>query len=188
MKKRKLLMYCIVILIILFILCIGFLIINNRKKQKNEKISEYIPEKEITEEQLRSTNITLYFYSSEEKIVKPEIRKIDVKELLENPEKKLIEYLILGPKDKNLEKLIPEGTKVINVEKIKDILIINFSKEFIENQELGKEKEKNIIESILKTVCQLNEINGIKILIEGDENKAFPDNHLNFQKIFEINN
>lgn len=188
MRKRKMLMYVIIILIILFILWIGFLLINNRKKQKNENISEYIPEEEITDEQLRSTNIALYFYNNKEKKIIPELRQIDSKELLENPEKKLIEYLISGPIDNNLEKLIPEGTQIIKVEKKKEILIIDFSKEFIENQNIGEEEGKYIITSILNTVTQLNEFNGIKILIEGEENKSFPNSEINFQQIFTKNN
>ncbi len=38
---------------------------------------------------------------------------------------------------------------------------------------LGGDKESKIIESILKTVTQINEIEGIKILINGEENKQF---------------
>lgn len=184
MKNKRIFMYIIIILIILFVLWMGILVINNRKSEQKKALIEYTPEIEITDEQLRSTNITLYFYSEEEGILKQEIRQIDSKELLENPERKLIEYLIAGPKDSNLTNLIPKKTELINVEKIKENLIIDFSKDFIEDQNLGMEKEEYIIESILKTVSQLNEINGIKILIDGEENKAFPDNGISFEEIF----
>ena len=96
-----------------------------------------------------------------------EIRQIDSKKLLNNPEKQLIEYLIAGPENNNLKKLIPENTKIINIELIKDNLCINFSKEF--NTDLNKENIELIKKSILKTVSQLNEINSIKVLIENEE-------------------
>ena len=62
MKNKKILMYIIIIVLILFILAMGFLVINNHKKDKNNVIEEYTPEQEITDEQLRQTNVTLYFY------------------------------------------------------------------------------------------------------------------------------
>lgn len=162
MKNKKIIMYVIIIILILFIIGIGFLIINNN----NEIIDEFTPVEEITDTQLRKTNILLYFYNNNFKEIATEIRQIDSKKLLENPEKKLIEYLIQGPNDNTLVRLIPDNTKLINLEINNGILFINFSKEFMQNQII----EKSIIEeSILKTVIQLNEINGIKILIEGEE-------------------
>ena len=186
MKNKKILMYIIIIVLILFILAIGFLVINNHKKDKNNVIEEYTPEQEITDEQLRQTNVTLYFYDISTGNLATEIRQIDSKSLLQNPEKKLIEFLIEGPKDNNLSRLIPENTKLLNVEIEKGILIINFSEDFIKEQNLELEQEEKIIESILKTVIQLNEINGIKILINGEEGKAFPDDGVNFEEIFSL--
>lgn len=187
MKNKKIIMYTSIILLILFISGLGYLLIND-KQEKNEIIGEYTPVEEITDEQMRQTNVILYFYDSNTGELATEIRKIDAKTLLENPEKKLIEFLIQGPKNNNLLKLIPEGTELINVEINKGILFINFSEKFIEGQSLGLEQENRIMESILKTVSQLNEINGIKILINGEENKAFPDNAINFENIFKLNN
>ena len=164
MKNKKIIMYVAIIILILFIIGIGFLIINNNNN--NDIINEFTPVEEITDAQLRNTNILLYFYDNNVKEIAAEVRQIDSKELLQNPEKKLIEYLIQGPKDNNLLRLIEENTEIISLEINNGILIINFSKEFLQNQNI----EKNIIEeSILKTVIQLNEINGIKILIEGEE-------------------
>ena len=164
MKNKKIIMYVAIIILILFIVGIGFLMITNN--DNNNTIQEYTPAQEITDEQLRKTNIMLYFYDSITQKLVTEIRQIDSKELLENPEKKLIEYLIEGPIESELVKLIPEGTELINVELYNDILFINFSKEFILNENINR---NIIIESILKTVTQLNEINEVKILIEGNE-------------------
>lgn len=185
MKNKKILMYSGIILLILFILVMGILVIKNHKKEEKQIIEEYTPQEEITDEQLRETNITLYFYDDSIKDIATEIRQIDSKQLLEKPEKQLIEFLIEGPTDEILTKLIPDNTKLLNTEIKKDILYIDFSEEFI-NGNLGMEQEKLIIDSILKTVSQLTEINGIKILINGQENQKFPDSELNFENIFTI--
>ena len=50
---------------------------------------------------------------------------------------------------------------------------IEFGKTF--NEFLNSENLNNSANSILNTVTQLNEINGIKILINGEENKNFKD-------------
>lgn len=185
MKNKKIIMYSGIIILILFIVGIGILVINNHKKEENIIIEEYTPQEEITDEQLRQTNVTLYFYDDSIKDLATEIIKIDSKKLLEKPEKQLIEFLIEGPKDENLTKLIPENTKLLNTEIKKDILYIDFSEEFID-VDAGMEQEKLIIDSILKTVSQLTEINGIKILINGQENQKFKDSELNFENIFTI--
>lgn len=185
MKNKKIIMYSGIIILILFIVGIGILVINNHKKEENIIIEEYTPQEEITDEQLRQTNVTLYFYDDSINDLATEIIKIDSKKLLEKPEKQLIEFLIEGPKDENLTKLIPENTKLLNTEIKKDILYIDFSEEFIDI-DAGMEQEKLIIDSILKTVSQLTEINGIKILINGQENQKFKDSELNFENIFTI--
>lgn len=184
MKNKKIFMYLIIIVLILFVLWIGILIIKNKNNQKKWVGDDYTPEEEISMEQLRKTNINLYFYDEKEQILKAEIKQIDSKELLIEPEKKLIQFLIEGPKNNNLKRLIPEETKILGYEKNGDLLIINFSNEFINEEIKGKELEKNIIQSILKTASQLNEINRIKILIDGEENKSFYDNEINFSEIF----
>ena len=115
MKIKKFTMFIIIIFLLVFILWIGLILIKNHKNSKNNIIKEYTPEQEISEEQLRTTNIVLYFYDEEAKDLGTEIRQIDSKKLLNNPEKQLIEYLIAGPENNNLKNLIPENTKIINI-------------------------------------------------------------------------
>lgn len=187
MKNKKIIMYMAIIILIIFILGIGAIILKNNKEKK-QIVGEYTPVEEITDEQLRQTNITLYFCNNLTGELATEIRQIDAKKLLDNPQNELINYLIEGPVSDNLSKLIPEGTKLINSELKDGILLINFSEEFIKEQNLGLEQERKIVESIVKTLTQLNEINGIKILINGEENMGFPDEELNFKEIFILSN
>lgn len=154
-------------------------------QDKEEKIIEYTPEQEISEEQMRQTMVSLYFKSGNE--IVPEARLIDVKELLDNPYKEILAMLIEGPKNTNLEKTIPEGTKINKLQKEADILIIDFSEEFVSNHKGEEKDEKITINSIVNTVTELTEINGIKILINGEENKSFKDGKVEFNKVFKRN-
>ena len=85
MKNKKIFMYVSIIFIVLILLCVGYLIYNNIKKNSDKIIYEYTPEEEITDEQLRQTVITLYFLNKDNYNISPEARQIDAKELLDNP-------------------------------------------------------------------------------------------------------
>ena len=184
MKNKKLFMYLCVIVIILIILGIGYLVYINILSKKEEKILEYIPQEEITEEQLRMTNIELYYSNEAGDGLEKEVRSIDAKTLLKNPAKTIIEELNNIPQNENLKKLIPENTKVNDAKIDKGVLYLDLSEDFINIENLGKEKETLIIESIKETIKQLFEINSIKILINGEENKGFKDGEIVFNDYF----
>lgn len=164
MKKK---IICIFLILILLVI-LGFFIYKNFivKNNTNEEIQDYTPQEEISEKQLRETVVTLYFSDKENKNLIPEARKIDANNLIKNPYEYLINLLIEGPKNENLIKSIPEGTKINSVFLEGDILKIDLSNEFLNSDNLN-----NSANSILNTVTQLNEINGIKILINGEENE-----------------
>lgn len=178
----------IIIALVIFIILIGvgvwyffFYNVNNEIET-----NEIIPEEEISEEQMRQTIVSLYFYNSNTNSLVPEGRLIDVKELLEKPYNKLMELLLQGPNNAELSKTIPEGTKINKIELKGDILYLDLSKEFIENHEGGEDKEKATIYSIVNTMTNLTEVNSIKILIDGEENKAFKDNKIKFDDPFVV--
>lgn len=172
----------VVIGIILVVVVIMGVYFYQKNKEEKNKITEYIPQEEISEEQMRQTIISLYFKNENGLI--PEARLMDVKELINNPYEKIINMLIEGPKNENLQKTIPEGTKINKIEKQGENLIIDFSEEFILNHNGGEEEEKITIQSIVNTVTELTEINGVKILIKGEENKEFKDGKIKFNQVF----
>lgn len=188
MKAKKKTIFLILILLIV-IGCIIFLVTRGDKEGKeenngNNEITEYTPQEEISSEQLRQTLVTLYFNNKENGLLMPEARMIDSKLLLNNPYNELIKLLLEGPKNDSLEKLIPEGTTINNVEIVKGIVYIDFSEEFIKVGNMGAENESKIIYSIVDTLTELTEVSGVKILINGEENMCFEDSALNFNNIF----
>lgn len=185
MRNKKIIMYVGIIVIVLILLGVGYIILNNIKRNKEEVIyDEYIPQEEITEEQLRQTVITLYFLNSETHEIIPEARQIDAKKLIDNPYEVLINLLMEGPKNEKLLKLIPENTKLNSAQVRDNILYIDFSDDFIKEQKLGKEQEELILKSIVNTVTELTEINQVTFLINGESDKGFPDGEVMFNKIF----
>lgn len=178
MKNKRILIIVIGLILIVGVCCYFYF-----TSDKNE-IIEILPEEEISDEQFRKTMVTLFYKNKENNEIIPEIRLIDVKSLMKDPYGTLINLLIEQPKNSNLESVIPKDTILKNVELKSDILYINFSKEFIENHPGGEEAEKNTINSIVNTLTELTEVNGIKILIDNEENKSFNDNLINFSNIF----
>lgn len=173
----------IIILIVIIVIITGIVyFIKNKRKQSSYE--EYEPEQEISEEQERKTMVSLYFVNKSTRKIEPEARLIDVKELITNPYSVLINLLIDGPKNENHEKAIPDGTRLLEAKMEGDILILNFSEEFINNHIGSKTEEENTITSIVNTLTELTEVNYIKILINGEENQKFRDGEMELNQNF----
>ena len=178
MKKKLIIVIVLIVIIIIGIMLYFYF------KERNTTIEEYQPEEEISNEQMRQTIVSLYYKNKETGELMPEGRIIDSKELLDEPYKKLVELLIGEPKNDKLESVIPKDTKINNAELKNDIVYLDLSQEFIENHSGGEQEESITIYSIVNTLTELTEVNGVKILIDGEENKSFKDNKINFSNAF----
>ena len=171
MNKKILIIFTVLLIIIL---TGGYLIINYFKTHQEETIvEEYTPEEEITEEQNRQTIVSLYFLEKETNELVPEARLVDIKEIMNTPYDKLVNMLIEGPKNEKYTKLIPDNTKLNKTYKEKDMVYLDFSSEFLNYNKEDTSVKQNIIDSLVKTLTQLTEVNSIKILIDGEENAEF---------------
>ena len=170
--------------IFLVILAIGliYMIIINTVFNKNEEIiNEYIPEVEISDSELRKTLITLYFPDNDGNL-KSETRLIDSKELLIDPYKVLMGMLMEGPKDTNLVKTFPENTKVIDVKINKKCAIVNLSREFVDgSKDMDVAKKGNMINSLVNTLTELNEVQSVRFLIDGEEVDGFEEDTISLK-------
>ena len=176
----------VIIIAIAIIIGIGVWYFVFYNKNTEVATNEIVPQEEISEEQMRQTIVSLYFYNENTQSLTSEGRLIDVKELIDNPYEKLMELLIQGPQNDNLVTTIPEGTKVNKAEVKGDILYLDLSKEFIENHSGGEEEESRTIYSIVNTMTNLTEVDAVKILINGEENKAFSDGKIKFDDPFVV--
>lgn len=173
MKNKKI--YIIIILFI--IICVGvgsFIFVNKKNNTQNEQI-EITPEQEISDEQMRETLITLYFLDSQTGNLKAEGRLIDAKNLISNPYETLINLLIEGPHTEDLSKIFPENTSLISAKLEENCVTIDFSDAILN---FSDETQKlNIVNSILNTLVNLNEVDSIKILVNGQKNDAFENEY-----------
>jgi spore germination protein GerM len=182
-SKKNIIILCIILVAIFSVAsAITFTIVNREKFFFIG--NEYTPAEEISEEQERQTKIKLYYENIETGKLEAEERLIDVGVIEKRPYETLIGFLMENPENEKLKKIIPEGTKINSVLLKDNIVVIDFSKEFTENINLGAQKEGNIVYSIVNTLTSLIEVDGVRILVEGAENKAFADNQVNFKNTF----
>ena len=172
--------------LVLAIIGIGvYLFIINSEEEM--PVNEIQPEEEISDEQMRQTIATVYYQNKETKELIAEGRLVDVKTLFTDPYATLVNLLIAGPKNESLKSTIPVDTKILKIELKGDIVYIDFSSEFIDNHEGGLEAENATVYSIVNTLTELNEVNGVKILINGKENQTFKDKIISLKDPFSRN-
>jgi len=177
MKKKK--TRILIFVLLLFVLLGGYFLASSLyKEDENKDYQEYTPQEEISEEQYRETIVNLYFLNKNSKELMAEAVAIDAKTLSNNPYKKLVELLLEGPKNENLERVIPEGTKVFDAGIEAWCVVVNLSKEVLNFGE-GELIKNNIINSIYLTLSELTEVNSIRFLIEGEENPNLPEEYKN---------
>lgn len=162
MKKKPL----VIVIILLIIGILAYFLINNISITKNNEYMDYTPQEEISENQTRQTSINLYFFNPETNNLKSEGRSVSANELLKNPYKLIVEKLIEGPENNTLKKVFPENTRLIDANLNNNCVTLNFSEEFMNFKD--DTQKYNIINSILDSLTQLNEVESIKILINNE--------------------
>ena len=183
MNNKRVVMYIGIILLILIVCAIGYLVYVNTGERVRE-IHEYTPEAELPDEELRRTVVNLYFLDLATGELGQEPRVIDSRELLSNPYGRLIELLLEGSEDETKAEIIPGQTVLNSAELRGNVVYLDFSEEFVREQNLGEEQEKRIVRSIVNTLTDLIEVDGIKINIDGAERAGFPDGYVIFENPF----
>lgn len=170
MNKKLIIKIIVVILIVVVIALLIFLNVSTEVVQNVENEPEIQPEQEISEEQMRQTSVILYFEDKNSMQLVREERKVDAKNLIDNPYLYVVKMLINGPETENLQNPIPQGTKVNKVElKNGDSICVDLSKEFLNSAGM------NSIYSIVNTLTEFKEVNSVKILIDGEENEQYKE-------------
>ena len=106
MRKRNV----IILLLVIGVVGICVFLMGNYGVKKEEFV-EYIPQEEISEEQVRQTMIMLYYKDIETNELVPETRMADVKKLMEEPYINIMELLLEGPKGDKLIRMYSRGNE-----------------------------------------------------------------------------
>jgi len=176
-------MYVAIIALILVVFGVGYLVYVNVGWRAGG-LQEYTPEAEIPDEELLRTVINLYFLDVATGELGQDARIIESSELVHNPYQRIIELLLMGPSDETRARIIPEETSLLGVELKGNIVHLDLSEDFVRDQNLGEEQEKKIVRSIVNTLTELIEVDGVKINIEGNEAAGFPDGIVSFENPF----
>ena len=165
MNKKK------IILILLILIIVGgivYFISQNISIEKNPKdqYSDYTPQEEISDEQLKQTNVKLYFLDVGTNELKSQNKLVNSTDLLNNPYNTIVQKLIEGPDDETLQSVFPENTQLLDTSISNNCVTLNFSQELLNFQD--DTQKFNIINSILNSLVQLNEVESIKILINNE--------------------
>ena len=174
MKSKK----NIIAIIVMLLIAVGvFLIFKNIEIKKIEdEYQDYIPQEEISDEQMRQTKVALFFENTETSELEAETKIIDANLLIKNPYRELFELLNKGPQSSNLKKLIPDGTILNDIIVENSCAKINVSKEFLNYS--NEENKLKIINRIFNTLKNLKEIDSFKFLINGEENENLSEIYL----------
>ena len=164
----------IILIIIFLIIILGIFIVSNVSIE-----TEYTPEEEFEEVDLRKTIVTLYFQDKSSGELAKETRFVDSKELLKNPYEELVKLLMSGPENENYERIIPENVGLIEAKLESETVIVNFNKE-LEELNLDDIQKTKIYYSIFNTLTELTEVSNVSILSEG---KVFFENPNNSQNL-----
>ena len=90
-----------------------------------------------------------------------------VKQGTESTAELVVRELMAGPVDPYLHRTIPAGVQLLSVEVNEGIAYVNFSRELQENLAGGSASEMMMIESLLYSLTELEEVNKVQILIAG---------------------
>lgn len=130
--------------------------------------------------------VKLYFADSKGTRLVAQERGMEVKQSL-SLEYQIVEQLIKGPDNDNGAQLIqtvPSDTKIRDIKTEEGICYVNLSNEFMKKQ--ANLSENLIIYSIVNSLTELESVNKVQFLIEGEKINEYSGD-IDFSKTFERN-
>lgn len=153
--------------IILLIVMIGALVLSvNREIKAEEPIEQVAISKQ-------TASINVYFPRLPDFNLTNE--KIDLENNMLNEEKikVIIDRLSKGSEKANIIDVIPNGSRLNNVYVEEKTAFVDFSKEFVDNHPGGSLGEYNTIYSIVNSITELDGIENVVFLIDGEKQETY---------------
>ena len=114
----------------------------------------------------------LYFADAQERFLIEEQRTEPVDGDVSLPEY-ILRSLIAGPQSEQLQPTIPEGTALLDVSVLDGTCFVYFSSEFWQNRPKQQLEERMTVFSVVNSLTQLEEINSVKIVAEGEPGERY---------------
>ena len=121
-----------------------------------------------------ATGIRLYFKNIEKNELSMEYRKINIVDT-QSIEQYVVTELIKGPKIKGNERVLASDTKILSVETTDGICYVNFKKGFAEKNMLPPGGTGLLVESVVKSLTALKNVDGVQFLVEGKKIERLGD-------------
>lgn len=136
------------------------------------KKEDIVCDEELTKE--TDMYVKLYFAETDYGMLIPEGREITVSQN-ELTEMKIVKELLKGPAKKDHKKTIPDETKILSVETKDGTCFVNLSQEFISKNQGGISSQTLSVYSIVNSLTELNSVDKVQFLIEGQKVETFID-------------
>ena len=121
-----------------------------------------------------ATGVRLYFANTEKSELVMEYRKINIVDT-KPVEQYVVSELIKGPKIKGNERLLASDTKVLSVETTDRICYVNFKEGFLEKNAASSGGSELVVNSIVKSLTGLNNVDSVQFLIDGKKAEKIGD-------------
>jgi spore germination protein GerM len=164
MDKRK----TIIVLVVIAVIIVLLLLISNRKDKNTELIDP-------NEENIRVVQIALYFKDNNTQKLDKEYRFVNIEDVKVDVAGTIMKELTNGPTYENLVATMPTGTKVNNIEIKNNQIILDVSKEFMDNKSSNLEDQTLTIFSVVNSLTEIKEIDQVRFLVDGKEVEKYGD-------------
>jgi len=111
-------------------------------------------------------NLTVYFATKDAMYLVPEVRTVPKND---QPARTALEQLFTEPRNKELVRVMPPGTKLKNLVIKDQIAYVDFSEHIIKNNPGGSATEVLLVSSIVNTLTEFPQIQKVQILVEGNK-------------------
>lgn len=139
----------------------------NGKQAEDILLSNLLTEMDDSSIRNDFQSYSLYFASDKGQLVKEE-RTLEVQTTTVLA-KELVDELITGPMKETLLPTLPKGTRVRQLEIKEGICYVDFNKSFQSKHPGGETEERLTIYSIVNTLTELNDIDKVQFLIDGEK-------------------
>ncbi|MCD8117176.1 MAG: GerMN domain-containing protein [Oscillospiraceae bacterium] len=116
--------------------------------------------------------LRLYFADGDGRYLLSEYHSLTLDEDT-SPERYVIEELLRGPNNGELQQAIPEGTELISCQTEDGVCTVNLSAAFYENRPDTASGERLAIYSIVNSLTSLSQVDSVVILVEGEALESY---------------
>lgn len=86
----------------------------------------------------------------------------------ESPTLAVLEGLLAGPEDEELEPILPEGVEVYSARVDDGVCYADFSAALLAGMPEDQEERELVLRSITETLCSLSNVQSVEVLVEGE--------------------